>query len=151
MRKIELSKRYAHRTDVKPERSRMEIESTLRRFGASGFGYAVQGRRAQLIFEANGRRIRFDLPDPREALKPYVPRPTEAAIDQEERRLWRSLLMAIKSKLDVVESGISTFEFEFLPYTLMPTGQTFAEASQAPAFQEALAAGNLPPMLPGSR
>jgi hypothetical protein len=69
------------------------------------------------------------------------------AIAAEEKRLWRSLLMTIKAKLEVVQSGISSFEFEFLPYTLLPSGQTFAEASEAPQFQEALSASSLPPMM----
>jgi hypothetical protein len=148
--KIPFSKRYAHGATTKPETTRAEIETTLKRFGATGFAFASQGQRASLMFEAHGRRIRFDLPDAKTSLVPYDRYPSTVQVDAEERRLWRSLLMAIKSKLEVVQSGISSFEFEFLPYTVLPTGQTFAEASEAPSFQDALSAGQLPPMLTGA-
>jgi len=133
------SSSYAHRTKVPVARSKAEIEGVLKRFGASGFGYMTQRGVALVMFEANGRRIRFTLPSPNER--------TPAATEAEERRLWRSLAMAIKSKLDIVRSGISTFEAEMLPYTMLPDGRTFSEWAEDNSMR--LDAGSMPPMLPG--
>jgi hypothetical protein len=144
---VAFSRRYAHNTVVEASKSRMEIERTLKRFGASGFAYATMGARATLMFEARGKRIRFNLPEPKAALKPYGTWWTDKQVDAEERRLWRSLFMAIKSKLDVVESGISSFETEFLPYMELGDGRTFAEAAQDPAFAERLSASSRPSLL----
>lgn len=132
---------YAYRTKVPVGQSKAEIEKILARFGASGFGYMTQGGSAIVMFEAQGRRIRFSLPAPKER--------SEQAYAAEERRLWRSLAMAIKSKLDIVRSGIATFEQEMLPYTMLPDGRTFHEWTEDNA--SALSAGNMPPMLPGGR
>ena len=56
--------RYAERTEVPSDRSRAEIESTLRRYGATAFGYGWDGPDAQVMFRINGRRIRFQLTMP---------------------------------------------------------------------------------------
>ncbi len=132
---------YADRTKVPVERSKAEIEQTLARYGATGFGYMTQNGASVVMFEAHGRRIRFSLPRPQER--------DASKYAAEERRLWRSLAMAIKSKLDIVRSGISTFEAEMLPYSMLPDGRTFYEWSEECA--ERLNAGLMPPMLPGSK
>lgn len=51
----------------------------------------------------------------------------QKAADDEERRLWRCLLLAIKAKLEVVESGIESFEDAFLANIVLPGGQTVSE------------------------
>lgn len=135
------SSAYAYRTKVPVARSKGEIEAILSRFGATGFGYMTQMGSAIVMFEAQGRRIRFTLPAPKER--------SPEANAQEERRLWRSLAMAIKSKLDIVRSGISTFEAEMLPYTMLPDGRTFHEWAEDNRGH--LSSGNMPPMLPGAR
>ena len=57
--------KYASTTSVSPEQRRGEIERTLARYGATAFGYATTGAKAQVVFELNGRRMRLDvaLPD----------------------------------------------------------------------------------------
>jgi len=145
---VAFSRRYAHNTVVDAAKSRMDIERTLKRFGASGFAFAIMGDRATLFFEARNKRIRFNLPEPKATLKLYhVNYPNDKQVEAEERRLWRSLFMAIKSKLDVVESGISSFETEFLPYMELTDGRTFAEAAQDPTFAERLSASARPSLL----
>jgi hypothetical protein len=144
---IAKSRRYAYGTEGPVARSTGEIESTLKRFGASGFGYVTDSSgRAQVQFEAKGRRVRFDLPDPRSLLVGYE-KTQPKKVEAEERRLWRSLAMAVKSKLDIVESGISTFETEFLPYMVLESGQTFAQAAQDEEFVARLSSANQRPLL----
>jgi hypothetical protein len=46
-----------------------------------------------------------------------------ASLAQANRQVWRALLLAIKAKLEVVESGIATVEEEFMPYIVTPDGR----------------------------
>jgi hypothetical protein len=112
--KVAWSKRYAHGATTDTMTTRAEIERALKRFGASKFAYGVDGHRADIMFEYAGRRIKFSLPDAKVALEQYGYGWTEKDIEAESRRLWRALLMAVKAKLEIVASGISSFEVEFL-------------------------------------
>jgi hypothetical protein len=55
---------YAKDTEVSVEKSRAEIESILKRYGASHFAYMTEPTRAVIAFRAKDRNIRFDLPLP---------------------------------------------------------------------------------------
>lgn len=142
---------YAEGTTVAPERSQMEIAALVRKYGAGSFATGWDGPRALVEFIAHDRRVRFvlDLPtDPRQfLLTPSKQRRTETgarqAMEAETRRRWRALALAIKAKLEVVETGISTFEAEFLPHTVMPDGRTVAEHI-LPMVETAIAKGQMP-------
>lgn len=58
--------RYAADTSVSTDRSRAEIESVLRRYGADAFMYGWEAGRVIIGFQMAGRRIRMQLhlPDP---------------------------------------------------------------------------------------
>ena len=58
--------RYAAGTDVPIERTRDEIEQTLRRYGATGFAYGWDGPKATIVFRMNGRMVRFVITMPDE-------------------------------------------------------------------------------------
>ena len=51
--------RYANQTTVSSEKSRAEIETTLRRYGADSFAYVSERTRAIVAFQAAGRRVRL--------------------------------------------------------------------------------------------
>ncbi len=149
--------RYASQTSVAPERSRMEIERTCARYGATGFVYGYDdGRGAMVAFQYADppRRVRFilPLPVPAEAERTETGRrrhgqgARERAHALETRRRWRALALAIKAKLETVASGIATFDDEFLAYLVLPGGATVGErlARELPT---ALDAGRLPPLL----
>lgn len=130
------SKPYAANTSVSPEKSRAEIETLLKRYGAQSFAYGSSPERAIVGFQAHGRSLRFvvKMPDPQDKRfardgrgSPRSPLQRQAAIEQEVRRLWRALALAIKAKLEAVQSGIATFEDEFLAYTVLPGGVTVGE------------------------
>jgi hypothetical protein len=55
---------YAAKTEVSSQKSRMEIEHTLERHGATSFAYAAQGGKAMIGFERGGRTDRFIIPLP---------------------------------------------------------------------------------------
>lgn len=145
---------YAENTQVPVERSRAEIETILRRYGADQFVSGWDSTRAVIGFTAFGRQVRFVLPLPSmdemperdgrgSVLKPEARR---KKWEQEERRRWRALALAIKAKLEVVETGIATFDDEFLAHIVMPDGRTVGDHVH-PAIDSAYATGKMPPSL----
>jgi hypothetical protein len=149
--------RFAAGTVVTAEKSKFEIERILQRYGATSFASGWQGNRAVIAFEAQGRRLKFVLPLPDRGSKAFThdsrstwKRLTEAQsqekFDQEVRRLWRALALAIKAKLEVVESGIATFEEEFMAHIVLPNGATVGEW-MAPQIDSVYQQGTMPPLL----
>ena len=55
---------YAAHTKVPVDRTKTEIERTLKRYGADRFAYFTEAGKAIIVFEAHNRRLRFDLPVP---------------------------------------------------------------------------------------
>ena len=133
-------RRYACQTTVPVEKSRAEIEQIACRYGADKFLSGWTTDEAVIGFRIQQLYVRFVLPipkktDPRFAFKKdrwgFERKRSEAAAskewDQETRRRWRALLLAIKAKLEAVESGISTIENEFLAFTVLANDQTFGQ------------------------
>lgn len=52
----------------------------------------------------------------------------------------------VKAKLEAVQSGIATFEEEFLSYIVLPSGRTVAEEAM-PAIDEMYKTGSTVPLL----
>ncbi len=146
---------YAAKTDVAPDRSRAEIERTLERYGADGFMYGRDGARALIMFRANGRMIRFvlQLPDKndpvfhKKAANQYGRVTPDEQWEKACRQKWRALALVIKAKLEAVESGIVTFEEEFLAHTVLPDNQTVAQW-MIPQVEQAYLTGQMPALLP---
>jgi hypothetical protein len=148
---------YAENTSVSVEKSRSEIERILQRYGCDDFAYRNNRRKAQIAFSMNDRMIRFDihLPDP-EGFR-MTPggrrRRDDAAVhkawEQACRQRWRALTLVIKAKLEAVETGITTFEVEFLPHMIVPGGKVFHEVA-LPQIAQAYETGRMPPLLPAS-
>jgi hypothetical protein len=186
--------RYAENTEVPVERSRSEIESLLRRHGASAFFSASDENTgsAMIGFRLASRMFRIEVRRPTEADAPRKPAPaplkvegkprtweseynrglrearnTRAArehaqaierhekghaersakwVEAEERRRWRAQLLLIKAKLEMIATGTTTVEREFLADMLMPNGSTVG--SQAlPALARAYETGKMPSLL----
>jgi len=114
--------KYAADTAVPVERSRAEIEKTLQRFGADEFVYMHSPTDASVGFRARGRLVRFRLP-----LRDTLKHDTQKQRDQAVRSAWRALALSIKAKCVAVDSGIVSFESEFMPQTVMPDGMTAAD------------------------
>jgi hypothetical protein len=151
--------RYAASTDVPTDRSRAEIERTLSRYGASHFMYGWDRDRAVLGFVAHGRQVRFvlSLPDrdaseftETETGRPRSESATATAYDRAVRQRWRVLALVVKAKLEAVESGLVTFEDEFLAHLVLPGGATVADTIRE-RIVEAYATGEVPPLLPPYR
>ncbi len=145
---------YAEATSVPVDRSKSEIERTLDRYGATHFAYMITPEDAVIGFRCNGWMVKFTLPMP-DAEK-FGKTPTgrsrkasakSEAYNQEIRRRWRALALAIKAKLEVVESGIGEFETEFLANIVMPDGRLVGE-HVIPALSEAYKERKALPLLP---
>lgn len=148
---------YAEGTAVTPERSQMEIAALIRKYEATSFATGWQDARsgkeafAMVTFNAHERQIRFVLPipsDPKEYMRTPAGRSrtlaeAKKAMDGEVRRRWRALALAIKAKLEVVESGIATFEVEFMGHIVLPDGSTVADRV-IPEVAEAYRTGGMP-------
>lgn len=149
--------KYASTTTVSSDRTRTEIQKTLERYGATSFAYATDDElgAAMVGFKAQGRTIRFTLTMPDKSAREFT-RTTQGQLrsqsaaeqfyNQDVRQKWRALLLIVKAKLEAVDSGIVTFEQEFLPHIIMPNGQTVYEAT-APAIEQAYVSGNVKPLL----
>lgn len=104
---------YASKTTVSPDRSRAEIESLVKKYGATQFvsGYDVNA--GFVGFMAKDRVVRFTVPLPKNT-------GSQREYEQQERTQWRKLLLAIKAKLESSLSGIETFEEAFLAQIIVP-------------------------------
>lgn len=131
--------RYAKDTRVTSDRSRSEIERTLRRYGCERFFYADEPGQVMIGFEMRGRRIKFALPLPsrsseefrQKARNQYSQSPvgafSEAKYQRAIQQRWRALSLAVKAKLESVESGIENFDEAFMAQLMLADGRTMSE------------------------
>lgn len=136
---------YAVKTSVPIERSQNEIRKVLGKYKATAFAYGEQGDLSLVQFEMAGRRIKFVLPMPHSPSQ----NATQASIktyDQLCRSRWRCLVLAIKAKLECVESGITTLEQEFMAHIVLPNGKTVGDV-MSPQIQIAYDQKKMPPLL----
>lgn len=148
---------FAEGTTVSVEKSRAEIEKLITRYGATSTAFMTAPGRSVVCFEADGRRIMFELslPDITEKRfqkdgygRPLAPLKRAEKWEQACRQRWRALALVIKAKLEAVESKITTFEDEFLAHIVMPDGQTVATHIKpriAAAYEQGSMVALLPP------
>jgi hypothetical protein len=150
---------YAEGTEVSVEKSQAEIRSLITRYGATRFGYLeANNNMAQIVFQVRDRRVIFRLPFPDRNDKrfwrspggrvSYTPEQRFKAWEGACRQAWRALALVIKAKLEAVQSGIVTFEDEFLAYTLKPDGETIGDWAKR-EMPGILDGRPLPPLLMG--
>lgn len=144
---------YAKGTVVSIDKSKTELKRIIYNNGGSNYRYAESEHEAMVAFAKENRMIRFvvSFPPPDDKRFTHTPnRHTKRSSAQayveyeaETRRRWRALILTIKSKFEVVESGIATFEQEFMPYILLPNKQTVAEVV-IPMIEDAYNTGKMP-------
>ena len=152
--------RFASETSVSRAQSLDEIERTLTRYGADGFAYGWEGSKAMVQFQAFGRRVRFliDMPDRNDPEFTHTPsrgteRSPEAAVkawEQAQRQRWRALALVVKAKLEAVETGITTFEEEFMAHIVLPNGRTVGQEA-LPMIAKTYETGKMQPLLPAPK
>jgi len=150
-----VSGRYAQDTSVPADRSRAEIERTLQRYGATAFAYGWEIGSATIMFDLNGRRIRFRMPMPDRTSAEFTrtaagkARSETAAQDAWEkagRQRWRALALVIKAKLEAAAAGITTVDDEFAMAVVLPDGRTVGEVV-LPQIASSYTTGRMPAML----
>jgi hypothetical protein len=154
--------RYANETAVSVEKTKAELERLLAKYSARQFVSGWDENQAVIGFVMCGRAIRFRLPLPDKGSEEFSRTPSgrrvrskavaEKAWEQACRSRWRALLLVVKAKLEAVECCISTFETEFMAWTVLPgDGRTVAEA-MGPQVRHAIEAGETPRLLlPGGK
>lgn len=146
--------KYAANTEVSEEKSRAEIETILRRYGADAFSYGWEADRAIITFRAHDRVIKFEIPMPQRSefveykdRYGYMKARSDNAVWTEwqkaRRQRWRALALVVKAKLEAVECGISEFELEFLANIVLPDGSTVGKFV-LPKVAEAYVTGGMP-------
>ena len=148
--------KFAVNTDVSAERTLSEIQATLKRYGASRMAYAEDDFEVSVMFEMQSRRVRFTLPLPDKNAEAFVAKGgnqnikkgsfNQSVYDQAVRSKWRALLLAIKAKLESVESEIETFDEAFMAQLVLPNNETVGKWA-APQIELAYSSGKMPPLL----
>jgi hypothetical protein len=110
--------RFAAKTKVPVDKTRLDIERLVKRYGAKGFIAGWQGETARIEFLAADRHIRLSV---------TVPDNEQAA-----RQKWRALLLVLKAKLESVDAKIATFEQAFATDIVLPSGKTVWEEIREP-------------------
>jgi hypothetical protein len=152
-------RRFAEGTEVSAEKSRSELEALLDKHSATEFALYKEKDQTTLLYRLGQRMVRqvVSFPEARlyERKDPKVswsarrkPEEIKRMQDAEWRRRWRALLLITKAKLELIASGESTVDREFLADTLLPNGQTVAEA-MLPRIAEAYESGEMPKLLLG--
>lgn len=149
---------YAERTTVPVERSKAEIERIVTRFGATEFATFQDPERQMVAFRVGDLRVRFEVRAPAvldfkndRGGRRRSEKAAWAARDTELRRRWRALGLCIKAKIEVVATGISSFEQEFLAHVLLPGGDETVGDRVVPEITRVAETGQLPPLLPAPK
>ena len=153
-----MSGKFAKTTDVSVEKSKAEIEATVRRYGADGFMSGWADERATIQFRCQNRHVRFVITLPARGEARFtergysmVDRTPSAATDLWEqacRQKWRALALLVKAKLESVEAKIETFDSVFLSNIVLPDGNTVGDAV-IPKVESAYKTGSMPLLLGG--
>jgi hypothetical protein len=132
---------YAQGTKVPVSQSRLEIERVLLKYGADKFMYGTSPQGSGIMFEYKKIPIQLAVPNPDTRIFT-----SQASYDREQRRMWRVLLISLKSQLEKIDCGLSSFEDEFLAQTQLPSGQTVAQWMK-PQIKHIIESGEMPKML----
>lgn len=149
--------KYAEGTSVGVERSIAEIRKVLEGHLCTGFMYGEQNGTAGIGFVIQGCMVRITIPlpnrsDPDIGQTPTGRKRSEAQscslYEAEVRRRWRVLVIAIKAKLELIKTGISSVQHEFLADYVLPDGRTLGE-HVLPNIETIRQTGRIPRLLPG--
>ena len=128
---------YAAGTVVSVARSQEEIQRLVRKHGARKVGTYTDDDAAVVTFQTNDRTVKFripmpgpDDPDVRAAAAKIHRAGGEAldrALEAEQRRRWRALVLVIKARLEAVAEKVETFDEAFLAHIVTDRGHTIME------------------------
>ncbi len=130
--------RFAIETNVPVEKSKAEIETLVKRYGATEFTSGWKQESSMIGFRLKELFVRFELPLPNRADKRFsrtdgksgrklTPSAGDRKYEQEVRQRGRALTLVVKAKLEAVDVGISTIEQEFLAFIVLPSDLTIGD------------------------
>jgi hypothetical protein len=120
---------YAQGTVVTEPESQAEIRNLLTKHGATDCTVGLNASGSGVVkFTMGGRRVRLLLSLPIQS--------------RERPRRWRVLLLLLKAKMEAVDSGLSTFDAEFLSHIVMENGTSVGQF-MAPKLSEAYLSGRI--------
>src|SRR5712691_5753692 len=126
--------KYAEGTTVSTEKSMLEIQQTLKRYGADKFFFGEDGKKLSVAFSMHERHVRLEVPLPPEsdfakdpAKRTRSPEHRKNAHEADHRQRYRALLLVIKAKLESVESGIESFDQAFMAHILLTNNTTMTQ------------------------
>lgn len=122
---------YAEDTKVPAAQSRAQIETILRKAGASRIATMDEPLEGIAMFMLAGRLIRLRIEIPGDAN------------DQRRRAIWRAVHLVVKAKIEAVAQGITTVEQEWLAHVVLPDGSTVGDWIE-PQLQVAYDQGRMP-------
>jgi hypothetical protein len=134
---------YARGTTVSVEHTRADVERLLAKHGATKRMVFADDEKstASIGFAIRGAHYRIDLPLPERKKFRDGKRHEQAC-----RERWRLVLLALKSKLELVSLGGSTIEREFMADLVLENGRTLHQ--ELPELIRRGLVGDAPPMLP---
>jgi len=127
----------------------------LTRYGATGFMYGWTEKGAMIGFQIKDKQYKVNVRLPKEdeykknaggASRPKDQ--VKPAFERAKKQRFRALALVIKAKLEAVESEISTVEIEFMPWMVLPNGETVGQWMM-PQLEAIYSSGKMPPLLPG--
>ena len=127
---------YAQNTGVTVDRSKAELERTLKKYGADRIVYNWDATGGDVVvFRIEERYVRLVIPlpsvqsftttDQGRSRKQSV---AESLRDQEYRRLWRVLIISVKAKFETIAAGLFGFDEEFLGQIMIDKDHTIGDA-----------------------
>jgi len=117
--------RFAENTGVEVAKSQGEILALVQKRGATDFMSGCYQGRHFVAFMYRGYPIKLTCP----ALDPKKLR-TPAAVQQEERRQWRVMLLWVKAQLEAIDNGLLEPFAVFMPYMQLADGRDVQQAAK---------------------
>jgi len=147
-------RKFAAYTKVPVATSQGEVEKLVTRYGATHFGVMREPSGHMVGFRINNLSVRFVIPRPDvKATDRHGYKLSASAlhtnVERETRRLWRALVLSIKAKLEMIESGLACFEEEFLAHVVTGSGRTIGE-EVIPQLED-IQSGKMLPLLPAPK
>ena len=154
-------KPYAEGTTVSVEKTKAELDALLGKHGATSRGVMSSDEEgtAFVYFAMAGERFQIAVPLPKlgdYSRKGEVPRHWGTRSDRQReeirhrlweqacRERWRTMLLLLKSKLELVRIGASTIRREFMADLVLANGKTVGELLSNPRHPLLLGAAENP-------